>query len=456
LQATDEANYAYELPLSLLRDRVAGLLATYPDKNRSIELRICSHPSTIAKETRLRVCDHAGSAEFPKSYHPDVKSVNVPESVDQQPWCDLKNAQIEVTEFGRSERAAPEGAITSVGPGQWDLELSHLEKGTWLATVWVSPGVCLEPFAVPGGKSLPAGAEETETHGLNFEQAINVNNPEARKGAWCQVVQKLASEPNHPDWERMDDLLRQSTRVPVTTFDAVSALISNPIAVALAGIRHVRSQELWERLQELPFLWATIGIGHWHQAWQLYWGPQREALMSLVDIDPAIQEECQREIDRKQTEFMILSQSHVPGMACTNACLIASQLAPRDDDAEKSLYPGKVKKITQEVQTLRTRLVGGHDKDDWPTLHMNIPKDVEVYLDKLGLQECADYQRAVLWSPVLAAWHSAFDREVPMNLMRQFHQLRGFDLDWFDRVHEQSMFLMAGERLRNDHRCYCP
>jgi len=458
LHPIDEGSHAYNLPLSLLRDRVAGLLATNSDPQGWVDLRIRSHRHASAGETRLRICRHAGAADRPRLSDQDFVAVNVPEAVLGQPWCDADKANLELSAIGRSDCIAPAAAIVPVGLGRWDLELNRCDRGTWLATVWIGSGVCLHPFAVSGRASSAVDVESQEVlpSTIGFDHALEIADPRARLIAWCHVIEQLASQSNHPDWGRMDDLLKQATKLPVTTFDATRALVSNATAVALAGIRHVRSEKLWSRLQELPFLWATISVRDWVRAWKLHWQPQLRGVDELLGIDPTIKDEIRKSIAHNQKEFMILSQSRVPGMACIQACIQVAGLASLAAGDVERLLPGAVPMIVQEVNELRTRIVAGHDDDDWPGFNLFVPEAVRPHVRQLGLWECAGYQRAVLQAPVLAAWYSAMNHDVAISLMRDFHQLRGFDTDWFDRAHEQAMFLIAGDRLRHDPQCYRP
>lgn len=460
LRRIEEESHVYELPMFLLRDRLAGLLATSEDPHRAIDLTLCSNRQRGSVEARIRICRHAGQAEFPRLSDPDFVAVNVPDQVLTQPWCDLDNACLEVVAIGHSDIVAPLDAVDTAGPGRWDLDLRKCGRRTWLATVWLGSGACLHPFSVFG--RLPPLLNGKEENGVSptsgaFDQAMEVCNPNARLVAWRRVVKDLGSHPNHSGWERMDEMLRQVTRKPVTTFDAVLALVSNPSAVALAGLRHAQSQIIWDRLQELPFLWATIGVKTWAQAWSLHWQQQLRAVDEMIGVDSAIQDDIRRSFDQRQRELLVQLQLRVPGMACIQACLqVVEDLAELGPGGIERLLPNAVLMIKQTICDLRTRITAGHEDDEWPVPRLFVPDDAQHYVRQLGLWECTGYQRAVLQAPVLAAWHSAMDVEVNEGLMRDLHEVRGFESDWFDRVHEQAMFLIAGSRLRRDPRCYRP
>ena len=61
----------------------------------------------------------------------------------------------------------------------------------------------------------------------------------------------------------MRALLDACRFLPITTFEAVAALTRNPEAIAQVAIQRSTDAWLWDRLQQLPFLWACVPIRAW-------------------------------------------------------------------------------------------------------------------------------------------------------------------------------------------------
>lgn len=453
LRQADKELHAYELPLSLLHERVAGMLATLDDPHAWIELRVRGNPQKREGETRLRVCRHAGDLRLDTG-DPDCVAAEAPAAALAQPWFST-GARFELNAIGAPDENAPPGSVVEAGRGKWRLDMTRCPVGTWLVTIWGESGVCLHPRTVAGRMRILVDAADA-ANGLSnsgFARAAEVAKAGDRLIAWSDLVQHLAEHPNDPEWRRMDALLQAITRLPVTTFDAIRALVAHPPAAAVAGIRHARSTKIWQRLQQLSFLWATIGVRTWARAWSLYWRPITEAAQQLGEMTTDVQ----RDMSRHQQETIHELRFRAPGMAGVVACMQAARLMPIGADLGRLANPSLVAEAGRTVADLRRGVVTGHGEGEhWPNIPLTVTDALRPYLRQLELWECPAYQRAVLHAPVVAAWHAAMDQAVAPQAVKDFHRLRGFDPEWFDRAHELAMFLIAGARLKQNPDCYQP
>ena len=214
---------------------------------------------------------------------------------------------------------------------------------------------------------------------------------------------------------------------------------------------------LWEKLEELPFLWSMVPIRSWVAAATRYVAFLLERLEGVGYDEKQIKET----VTATLSGFSTATPLHCPGMACVSACLWVAGLELNPEALPlPSLQPNAVESLLQRRQAEMDRTINEHNTGDeadtrekWPSPQLPFSTEIHSHLDGLVLKRFRN-EWAVLNAPAIAAAYAAYDIPPPENLILLLQQLRGVDPAWFDCAHQTALFVLCGKRLDQDSKCF--
>ncbi|MCA9212842.1 MAG: hypothetical protein KDB27_07255, partial [Planctomycetales bacterium] len=237
-----------------------------------------------------------------------------------------------------------------------------------------------------------------------------------------------------------------SMTLPITTFETVAGLTRNPIAVAKYGILEPGNARLWQRLEELPFLWCLVPVESWITCAFRILNYFRDAMEAAAIPEDQIT----RVISEKSESFAKLAPDRHPAMACIAACFFHAGLVPPTLLRMTGTSP-------EDYQRSLASLVSRHDKFDsrvtWPNPRLNIlPQVREILHSTANLinRDTHANQWAVINAPAIAAVYSTYGLTPDSKLVQELKRLRSFDTDWFDSANHYAMFRVMTRRFDDE------
>lgn len=459
LKVSDQTDVAtFELPLSVVSSRISSMMSTTSDIDETVQLEVMqgSLPEPLF---RFQVSRYSGCLEKDQSALGDdgdsmITDVFLPDGLPELLKLGENQISVELTHVAWPDRPMEADVLKKIGPFRWRVFREKLQPGPYLITPWLDDFSSLRPLriSVKGNPQISSFPEVVQGSVDEFEQVCRIWDRESRRRAWRGVIEVLALRFDAAAWGRIDAMLLASEYRPMTTFEAIIALSQNPLAMARIGICHAGRQWVWDRMEELPFMWCLVPVRTWVRAAFLARELQRRRLQS-AGMEPSSIDELLREHLRG---FLVGAVGRPAVLAAAAACIpFADPSIPQDSNLEW-LMPKLAKRHLEEREQERSRLIAEHSGDNacdlWPQARIEFNAVTPVDWRDLLFDDCIDHQRAVLNGPLIAAAHSVFGVSVDEQQLSVLKELRGFDTGWFDRCFELMSFVLAGRRFSKDEK----
>ena len=443
---------AFELPMSAVATRVSGMMSSTNDMDEKVSLAVTQGASQ-EPIFRFLISRYPGEMQKVQPEAADgsrvmVTDVCLPEGMSERLGLAEEQIRMDLTELASPDKPIVNEACKKIGPFRWRIFHDRLSPGPYLLTAWLDDFASLRPIRITiKSEEAPVIAECLPGSTEDFEQTCKIRDRAERRDAWQRLIGVLSQNLDAPAWQRIDATLKSCEYRPMTTFESIIALAQNPLAMARTGIHFAGKPWVWDRMEELPFLWCLIPIPCWIKAALSIRESQRNLLVQL-GFETAKIDEMLLSLLRNFLEGAVGRPSVLSAAA---ACLhFADATIPRDRNFTL-LLPGSIKGLLQDRELEKARLISSHGAPDirtsWPLYEVSLPDEALADAKDLLIDECHDYQKGVLNGPVIAAAHSVFAVSVGAKQLSQFQELRGIDPMWFDRCFEIASFILAGRRF---------
>jgi len=440
-----------ELPLSQIQAYVGGILSREGKLDTEVALHI-EQPPSATPLFRMKVGEYAGALS--KIERADCYEVSIDRAVIDSLGGTVDGVTIAVAPLGSPDQPVGSDYVHRVGETTWHIYHDDWLPGVYLITAWIDELTCLRPLRVSyklfeiEQRQIVDSPEEEQ-----FDAALNTLNESDRHAAWDEFVQRIANDSLHLGWQRIDALIDASRHLPMATFDALSALVRNPEAMALIGLRRSHDGWLWERFEELPFLWALVPIADWVRAATTYCRSLRTRLEDAGYDDVAIE----RHLNKSLSFFAEHARRHWPSAACVGACLHISGLPLElelDEPPVSALLPGNKSSLLESLQVEWRRHVSMHSQAGTPEIWPRARFALLPEMSAIHRGETDERNLNLFEAPLNAALDCVYGTPAENDRLFEFQYARSLDAAWFDKAHEIAMFIFAGQRLLKDHHCF--
>ncbi len=456
--AEKDAQGNFELPMSVVETRVSGMMSATTDLDDQVHLVVLQGVSS-EPIYRFSVSRYPGALEkLPNGSADgddgDFTDIVLSEETARILRVDEEQIRIEISPLSRPDKPYLGDEFRKIASGRWRVFHDRLNSGPCLVTAWLDDFTCLRPLRVSVRSTIGVSEDETPDPSSieEFERISRIWNGQERRSAWKTLIDHLSQNFEAPSWSCVDAMLKASEYRPMTTFEALVALVQTPLAMARIGIIHASRQWIWDRFEELPFLWCLIPIHCWARAALTI----RESMKAQLSKSGFSKDKIDELLVTQLNRFLEGGVGRPSVLSAAAACLpIADTTIPQDTSYER-LLPNAVMKLLHERELERTRLISSHDRIDtrisWPNYDIPIANELKNEIKDILISDCHDNQSSVLNGPLAAAAHSVYGVSVTDDQLVRFQELRGIDADWFDRCYEISSFILAGRRLKKEGR----
>jgi|GEM_PF-5350915 len=446
---------AFELPLSAVATRVSGMMSSTHDMDDKVWLAVTQG---VSQEPifRFQISRYPGEMQKIEAQAADGSGLTftdlcLPEGMPELLSLPEEQIRIDLSRIAWPDKPVLNEACRKIGPFRWRVFHDRLLPGPYLITAWLDDFTSLRPIRITIKSEDTSVTAEGEPGSVEeFERTCDIWDRAERRDAWRRLIGVLSHSFDAPAWQRIDAMLKSCEYRPMTTFESIIALAENPLAMARTGIQFAGKPWVWDRMEELPFLWCLIPIQSWVKA-----------ALGIREFQRNLLSEA--EVEKARIDDMLLNQlrTFLEGavgrpsvLSAAAACLpFADPTIPQDQNF-RLLLPRSVKELLQDREQEKARLIasyaGNDDQASWPLYAVSLPNEAYPDAKDLLIGECHDYQEAVLNGPVIAATHSVFGVPANGRQLAQFQELRGVDPLWFDRCFEITSFILAGRRFAND------
>ena len=449
----------FTLPLSSIVTQVSSVLSRLDDIDGSAIINVVQAPATepIYKFTVSR---YPGKLEKVKchldSNEQEFTDIYVPENVVDGLRMDPAQIRMAIAPLGYPEMPYPESVLERLEGFRWRVFHLRLNPGVCLVTAWLDDYTCLRPLRLSVRMlELNNGTHQEAGGAVDFNTVLTMFDREPRRRAWDGFFDAMTLDYSASGWERVDAMLEASRKMPITTFETIAALVRNPEAAARIGLLYAGKSWIWDRLEELPFLWCLIPISVWVKAAN---GICEHIQQSCASLPP---EQLKAIITAAVRTFLDPKSSHPGVLSCAAMCLpLVDSRLPQGHSAQElaPLFIRSVPSLLEKRAAEHTRLVAAHDSEDtresWPNIRLPMSDEARELLADLLITDGHANQYAVFNAPALAAAHSVHEIPEPPELLPILQELRGVDPGWFDRACEIAMYILAGRRLTADPKCF--
>jgi hypothetical protein len=443
----------FELPMSSVAARVSGMMSASSDMDDEVSLGVI-HGISTEPVFRVAISRYPGSLEKERSSFSESETTASTDVFLTEETISALRINENQIRLGLAPLSSPDKPYTSdecrqIAPFRWRVFHDRLQPGPCLITPWLDDFTCLRPLRItvrtePGDSKVQAGVPGSIEE---FERISLIWDRETRRLEWAAYIDQISKNFEAPGWTRIDAMLKASIYRPLTTFEAIVALANNPMAMARIGIIHAGKQWVWDRMEELPFLWCLIPVSCWVRAALSIRKSMRAPL-----VQSGFPESQVDQILLMQLRSFLEGNVGRPAVLSTAAmCLsFADRSIPQDPNFQL-LLPGSRRTLLAERDLERTRLVSPQDGTDirvsWPQYDVPIAPELRNDVKDVFISDCDENQQAVLNGPAAAAAHSVFGVPVTVEQLQRFQELRGIDPLWFDRCFEITSCILAGQRF---------
>ncbi len=451
--AEKDMSGAFELPMSVVETRISGMMSATTDLDDQVQLVVVQGVST-EPVYRFTVSRYPGALEklsggSASGEQGDFTDIVLSDETARILRVGEEQIRIDLAPLARPDKFYEGDECRKIASGRWRVFHDRLKSGPCLVTAWLDDFTCLRPLriSVPSNSSLANEMPPDRYSIEEFERVSRIWDGKERRSEWKRLINDLSLNFEASSWSCVDAMLKASEHRPMTTFEALVALVQNPVAMARTGIIHAGKQWIWDRFEELPFLWCLIPVHCWAKAALTV----RESMRAkLLRLDFAI-DKIDEMLLSQLTNFLEGGIGRPSVLAAAATCLpFADKTIPQDANFGR-LMPNSVSALLHERDVERTRLISSHDGIDtrisWPHYDLPIHPELLPAIRDLLIIDCHENQGAVLNGPLAAAAHSVFGMPVTDEQLARFQELRGIDANWFDRCFEIGSFILAGRRF---------
>lgn len=453
-----------ELPLSFMQEHAAGILALSDHPNSEVSFSVRSRNSikekfnfNVGRYAQKLKKDHNVNALAPEHLLDGRETTTV--FVEFETDSVSNEYQLTVTPLGYPEECMDPATITELSAGRWEIDHSDYSPGYYLAVASLNSTEFLRPlrFVV----KVDEFNQQTDAFVPNaenlFDRILNLRELDERRTAWDGFFNDLADNSEHPGWARVDELLNESYKLPISTFETIAALTRNPDAVASRAFRNSKELRFWQRLEQLPFLWSLVPINSWVKAAKKIRDDFKLKLEKNGIEDALV---CKLLKDWAN-EFARNAPMHCSGVYCV---LMALWRAGFEFDPEllNATPDGRIRGLSlSDRQLEHTRLISQHTRFDtrytWPNFKLGHSAEVSSILRStkdLLIKGSLENQWVVLNGPAVAAIYTTHEFELSDELVRQFKRLRATDAEWYDKANAVATLILMSRRYEEDVNVY--
>ncbi|MEI7460513.1 MAG: STY4851/ECs_5259 family protein [Pirellula sp.] len=342
-------------------------------------------------------------------------------------------------------------AVNRDGECTWNVDADKLAPGGYLLHVQNRGRETIRPLLITINKSdIPQVDFEKVPLEEQFTAVSNMIDHLSRPAAWGRLIAMMVANLSHPAWVKLDALIASSQEMPITTFESIVALAGHPAAIVRIGMHNPGKARLWERLEELPFLWSLVPIGTWISTAKQLIATTKELLSNAGVTQEIIDQNVKLRIDDFAKNAPLRCQS----LSCVVALMKYGVGFPiNEDSAADCMACTQIRDLENEHRNLMAS-VGRIDKRiRWPELRLDVSNFIQCKLNEVnGLQttDMKSYQVPVCNAPLVAAVHCVYDIPTTDKQLATFRSLRSFNLPWYENANRIAVHLLAEGRFRSD------
>ncbi len=411
-----EVGGVHELPLVFLQEPIRLLLESSSDLQAEVRVRIAcngveSAPHLCVKRFGFRIdWDEFGSVAC-------IREAGEPASSSEL------NAEVRPLWKPECEsRALPRSAEAC-----WSLP-RDLEQGPWLVTVRQGDLCVAQPRV---WHPQPSGTEIGEDRVPAFprlEEVIRLRKSSTRREGLDKVIDGLAGQPDHEDWELVRNAFRNHQDVPPSAVDLLTAVARSPRAAATA-LMQAGDEEfgaIWSTVDQLPHPWWSVPVNVW------------------VDVSRSLHRQYMAEYgeDLASWAFNVFERraSDQGGYMDVVLKVVQAAVLRRGDSAAEAWgSPQARAMIFRRRNGALQDLFRRRSDDHWPQAsvvdewqHDHIANLSPVQRTAWPQEQVAGFRRAVCCAPAVAALNSLLGLPTSQSLVLGLRSLRAFDPKWFD------------------------
>lgn len=352
--------------------------------------------------------------------------------------------------------------------GGWALDPELGEAGTWLIAGYVEATCCARP--VIWARPRIEGVMEAIPRATTLEHAVEVPQTSLRMLAFADLLGRMVSTPNHPEWTHLLPYVQTLRSLPATTFDLLDAMVQVPescVFSLIAAQPQLPFQDVWEGFQDLSFSWDTVPIAGWIRGVGIWWERVAAELSSIEDenVVALVRDAC-LQLYRTSADQILL---RLPTFSMIRELVdekvfsdrVSSLRSPTMMEWMKPGGPGRAYALEQREKACE-ELRQLHSDRKWPVL--NALRDLKNELDErlphylLQVQNLPgtfnDWHFSVVMAPVLASLAVAWGIRLSPEHTFAIRQMRAFDISWFQRCQVYSLALAMALILEKNPEHY--
>ncbi|QDT70359.1 hypothetical protein MalM25_33070 [Planctomycetes bacterium MalM25] len=430
----------WEYPLSRAKERATGLLAETDDRDCLIRLSVAIG-NTHDRVMELRIGRYGYKLQPAAADQTDQERVRLQDTDLVDALAD-DPARMGVIALNDPEIVLPPHCVAEESPGVWRIDLADAEPGYYLVTGRTASGDLLRPLRITAGE-LPDAPPEKSQADYSFDEVSTIREERKRREVWDTFYTRVTEDFGAPDWAKVDAVTEASIELPITTYEAVTGLIRNPIAAARVGLLNPSDAALWGRLEELPFLWCLVPIEAWVRATARLMR-HRHTQFEQAGLSAEL---ANQHAGLPIANFVDCAWHHHPSAGVVSACLFTAGLV------DKPPTQLRLSSTDSDYSVGFNALVSRHERFDsrqtWPSERPKYGSEARGLLEGTpGLLNTYRYSHewAVINGPSLAAIHAVYGIPINPSQLTRYQRLRSFDATWFDYAFQLAMIRLIGRR----------
>jgi hypothetical protein len=465
MEKAEEGRFEYELVA--IRERLEAQLDVTDDIDGRFILRVQSNEAAKMRSASLYVTRFDVELRFDK----DRGVISSAEERSCDDSLDLSSMKLEC--FPLTEVGPERLPLTRCEEGHWELPWTGMRPGPWLVIAWDGDWCRARPCLVPVPSSdLPgedSAGETSSDQTENVEQfktlaeCSNIPRRSERIVGFQKSLSEMAFLGDHPDWELVEEHLAWCRELPPVTFDIVTSLAKIPEAAAMLAYRINPEdfQNLWIKLDRLPFMWCLVPVKAWEGVLGRYVDKMAADLDALSgdlgDLDPAAL--LEEHFDKATRKAIDAQPSLQAVLQILGARLLKRELAP---EVAFTMNTDGERYFLSERKKAREALMQRHPNFyQWPKSDLPARMNERLMSDKVFVEALpgwhtfkvsCDYpeKSALLNAPVFAALLALTDKsvwrdeEVIGEWVNEFKKLRRYDEAWFDEAYHYTFLAAFG------------